>query len=307
MSRPLRFIPPGSLVEVTTRTLQGRLLLTPSPELNDLILGVIGKAQALYGMSIHAFVFLSTHAHFLLSPSSAAQLARFMQFVNANVAKEAGRLHAWRERLWSRRYRAIVVADEQAAHGRLRYILAHGVKEGLVGSSGSWPGPNCVDALTTGELLRGTWLDRSAECKARERSETVVPSQFATTFDVKLTPLPCLQHLSADQRQAHCRRVVGEITVRAEADNREKGRQPLGVAAILAQDPHSKPSTTDRSPAPFVHATHDSTVREFRAAYTAFVDAFRGGCVRLLERASELWGLFPLWAFPPPLPFTAPV
>jgi hypothetical protein len=306
MPRPLRFIPPGSLVEVTTRTLQGRLLLKPSPELTDLILGVIGKAQARYGMTIHVFVFLSTHAHFLVSPSSAGQLARFMQFVNANVAKEAGRLHVWPERLWSRRYRAIVVADEQAAHARLRYVLAHGAKEGLVGSSSSWPGPNCVDAITTGARLRGTWLDRSAEFKARERGESVLPSQFATTFDVQLTPLPCLQHLTADERQAHCRRIVAEIKARADAENREKGRQPMGVAAILAQDPHSKPATTDRSPAPFVHATHDSSMREFRAAYTSFFDAFRAGGRRLLQRASELRDMFPLWAFPPPLPFNAP-
>jgi hypothetical protein len=124
---------PGE-VEVTNCTIQGRLLLRPSPELTDIILGIIGKAQALYGMTLHAFVFLSTHAHFLLSPTSAAQVAQFMQFVNANVAKEAGRLHAWRDRLWSRRYRAIVVADDIAAMGRLRYILAHGAKEGLLAS-----------------------------------------------------------------------------------------------------------------------------------------------------------------------------
>jgi hypothetical protein len=54
MPRPLRFIPEKSLVEITTRALQGRLLLKPSPELTDLILGVIGKAQTLYGMTIHA-------------------------------------------------------------------------------------------------------------------------------------------------------------------------------------------------------------------------------------------------------------
>jgi putative transposase len=123
MPRPLRFVPAGSLVEITTRTIQGRLLLKPSPELTDIILGVIGKAQNLYKMTIHAFVVVGTHAHFLLSPSGADQLARFMQFVNANIAKEAGRLHLWRERLWSRRYRSIVVADEKAAHARLRYIF----------------------------------------------------------------------------------------------------------------------------------------------------------------------------------------
>jgi hypothetical protein len=64
MSRPLRFVPENSLVEITTRTFQGRLLLRPSPELTDIILGIIGKAQVLYGMTIHAFVFLSTHATF---------------------------------------------------------------------------------------------------------------------------------------------------------------------------------------------------------------------------------------------------
>jgi len=306
MPRSLRFIPENSLVEITTRTLQGRLLLKPSPQLTDLILGVIGKAQALYGMTIHAFVFLSTHAHFLLSPASAGQLALFMQFVNANIAKEAGRLHLWRERLWSRRYRAIVVADEKAAHARLRYILAHGAKEGLIGTPGAWPGPNCIAALTTGELLRGTWFDRSKEFLARQRGETVFPAQFATTFDVELTPLPCLQQMTAQERQAHYRRIVGEIQARAEAENREKGRTPLGVDRILAQDPHSKLASTDRSPAPFVHATSDSTEMQFRAAYRAFVDAYRAGTLRLRERARELREMFPLWAFPPALPFNAP-
>jgi hypothetical protein len=306
MARPLRFVPANALVEVTTRTIQGRLLLKPSPELSDIILGIIGKAQGLYGMAIHAFVLVSTHAHFLLSPSSAGQLAKFMQFVNANVAKEAGRLHLWRDRLWSRRYRSIVVADEKAAHARLRYILAHGAKEGLVGKSAEWPGPNCIAALTTGELLRGTWFDRSAEYIARQRGESVLPSQFATTFDVKLTPLPCLLHLTADQRQAECRRIVKEIQAAAEAENKAKGREPMGVTAILAQDPHSRPATTDRSPAPFVHASDEKTELEFRAQYRAFVDAFRAGAQRLRARARELAEMFPLWAFPPALPFNAP-
>jgi hypothetical protein len=273
MPRPLRFIPEHSIVEITTRTLQGRLLLKPSPELTEIILGINRKAQALYGMTIHAFVFLST------------QLALFMQFVNANVAKEAGRLHVWRERLWSRRYRSIVVADEKAAHARMRFILAHAAKEGILASPGAWPGPNCIAALTTGALLRGSWFDRSKEFLARQRGEQTLPMQFATTFDIKLTPLPCLLDITEDQRHAHYRRVVGEIQTKAEADNKEKGRTPMTVEAILAQDPHSKPATTDRSPAPFVHASDDDTA------------------LRLRDRAREIRDMFPLWAFPPQLPF----
>ncbi len=80
----------------------------------------------------------------------------------------------------------------------------------------------------------------------------------------------------------------------------------MGVAAILAQDPHAKPTTTDRSPAPFVHASDDSTEQEFRIRYRAFVDAFRAGALRLRDRAREIREMFPLGAFPPALPFNAP-
>ena len=62
MSRHLRFIPDGgALVEVTCRTVQGRLLLAPSPQLNDIILGVLGRAQRLYPVEIAGYVFVSNH------------------------------------------------------------------------------------------------------------------------------------------------------------------------------------------------------------------------------------------------------
>ena len=67
MARKLRFIPEGgALVEVTCRTIQGRFLLRPSPELNKIILGVLGKAQSLYPLEIVAYVWMSTHFHLLL-------------------------------------------------------------------------------------------------------------------------------------------------------------------------------------------------------------------------------------------------
>jgi hypothetical protein len=77
----------------------------------------------------------------------------------------------------------------------------------------------------------------------------------------------------------------------------------MTALAILTQNPHSKPATTDRSPAPFVHASDDSTEQEFRVAYRAFIDAFRAGALRLRGRAREIRDMFPPWAFPPQLPF----
>jgi hypothetical protein len=160
-----------------------------------------------------------------------------------------------------------------------------------------------VGIIAPGSKLRGTWHDRSAEYRARATGKAVKPGKFTTTYDIKLTPLPCLLDLTEDERQAHYRRVVGEVQAKAEAENKEKGRTPMTVEQILAQDPHSKPATTDRSPAPCVHATDDSTDQEFRVAYRAFVDAFRAGALRLRDRAKEIREMFPIGAFPPQLPF----
>ena len=72
MSRPLRFIPGKKiLVEVTTRTVHSRLLLRPSNELNEVVLGILGRAQELYDVQISAYVFLSNHFHIFLIVDSA--------------------------------------------------------------------------------------------------------------------------------------------------------------------------------------------------------------------------------------------
>jgi hypothetical protein len=96
------------------RTVHGRFLLRPSRTANDLVAGVIGRAQRKHGMKIHGLVVLSGHWHALLTPDSSQQLAAFMDFVAGNIAREIGRLHDWRETFWARRYRAIVVSDELA-------------------------------------------------------------------------------------------------------------------------------------------------------------------------------------------------
>ena len=60
----------GALVEVTLRTIQSRLLLRPGPAVNEIILGLLGRAQRLYGVRCCSVVFLMTQSEYLalLSP-----------------------------------------------------------------------------------------------------------------------------------------------------------------------------------------------------------------------------------------------
>ncbi len=284
------------------RTLQGLLLMRPSPLLCEIIIGILGRAQALYGLEIHAFVFMSNHYHLLCSPMDPEQLARAMCFINSNLAREAGRLHGFREKFWSRRYRAIPVTGELDAQiERLRYMLAHGCKEGFVLTPGEWPGVHCVDALLHGKPLQGVWFDRTLEFEARRRGIEFGARDFTTAYTVKLSPLPCWRHLSAEQYRKAVAELVSEVEADARLRLKETGREPAGAEFIRRQNPLSRPSRSKRSSAPIVHAASMATRRAFREAYRAFLAAFRRASAKL--RAGDRSAQFPRFSFPPSLPF----
>ena len=125
MTYPLRWFLPGVLYEITTRTIQERFLLRPGHRSRELIVGVIGRAQELYpAVQLHAFSYMSNHAHLLLSSSDGEQLALFLGFVNGQVARVMGRLHDWRGPFWGRRFRPIPALDAPSMIARLRYVMA---------------------------------------------------------------------------------------------------------------------------------------------------------------------------------------
>jgi|CXWL01.1.fsa_nt_gi REP element-mobilizing transposase RayT len=302
MSRKLRHVPPNCLFELTCRTFQNRPLLQPLPSVRDLILGILGRAQRIYGLEIHALVFLSTDYHLLVTARDARQLSLFMGYVNSNVARGVGRLIGWSDRFWGRRYEAIPVSSEDAAQlSRLRYLLSNGVKEGLVVRPEDWPGAHSVDALLGVGLLEGTWIDRTRWHEARRSRKSSDAKEFATTERVVLTPLPCLQHIDAEVRRQVVRDLIDSIVEEGAALRRASGRPPLGVEAILLQEPTSRPAAVERSPAPWVHAATQAVRNQFREAYQVFSAAFRAAAERL--KAGDTKAEFPPGSFPPALPW----
>jgi len=298
-------VPPGALVEVTNRTIHGRFLLRPSFELNTLVEGVIGRAQRLYRMKIVAYVFLSNHFHALILPEDAEQLARFMGYVEGNIAKEAGRLHDWRETFWPRRYRPIVLNDAPEVQiARLRYVLSQGSKEGLVSSPRQWPGPSSTMALMHGDPLEGLWFDRTQEYEARRRGEDVPRLRFATPEMITLSPLPCWEADPLHQLQTRVRAMVHEIETETEEREKRTGRPSLGVQAIYQQHPHDHPARSKRSPAPRFHAATREQRRIMERAYQRFYWAYREAAEKLRAGLQEV--SFPPGSFPPPLRFVSP-
>ncbi len=288
------------MVEVGNRTIQGRFLLRPTPKLTDIILGVLGRAQRLYGMNIHAFVFLSNHYHMLVSPTSTKQLADFMCFVDTNIAKEAGKLANWKGAFWAGRYSAIVVSSEEPAQiGRLQYVLSNGCKEGLVARAQDWTGASTASALMEGmNTLSGHWYDRTKEYRARQAGRTEL---FVVPETVTLSSLPCWAHLESTERLLLMRQMVGEIEDATEKMHRENGSSLLGMDKVLQRHPHSRPKDFAPSPAPLFHVASKRVRRLLVEAYSTFAENYRHAAERL--KAGDLQVSFPAGSFPPACPY----
>ena len=195
-----------------------------------------------------------------------------------------------------------MVSDEEEAQiERLRYGLAHGAKEDLVEGPRDWPGVHAVRGLLDGEVLEGLWFDRTQEYLARRRGEKFAPLQYATREVLELVPLPCWKPLTAEQRRARVAALVEDIESEAAARRKRTGVKPLGVAAVLAQNPLRRPKRTKKSPAPAFHAASKAVRRELWDAYALFVAAYRAAAEKLRAGVRDV--VFPRGSFPPALPF----
>jgi REP element-mobilizing transposase RayT len=299
MGWPLRMFQEEGFYFVTSRCFQGRLLLRPSQEMNEVVGGVLARAVQQSGgqVRLHAFTFASNHFHLLVWTKGAA-LASFMQYLRANLSRKVGRLVDWSGSFWERRYSAEPVLDDAALVGRLRYVLAHGVKEGLVERSAEWPGLTCLPQLLGPARRRFQWFNWTKRWSKR-RSEDMAgregrfAEQWGEPVELEVAPLPCWEGLGEEERRCAVRGLLEEV----EAEARARGKPVLGARAVQAQHPHTRPERLKRSPRPLGHASLPQALRELREQYRAFVAAFREAAARW--KRGDFSARFPLFSFPP--------
>ena len=272
------------------------MLLAPSEPLNRLILGAVGRAQRRYGVEVHAFVFLSNHYHMLISVRDVHQMARFVGYFEAKIAKEVARLTHWRDKIWARRYTAIPVSNEETAQEmRLEYLLSQGVKEGFVPHPGDWPGAQCVATLLEGVPIEGIWHDRTAEYRARLRGERPKPGEYSRSEVIELSPLPCWRDEPDERVRELAHHLVERVIAAAQETGKRKPKLPENV------HPTERPKHSKRSPAPWFHCASKAVRLELRAAYGQFRAAYRTAAEAL--HRGDLTAPFPDGCFPPPRPY----
>ncbi|HZI04322.1 MAG TPA: hypothetical protein VEZ71_09885, partial [Archangium sp.] len=75
--------------------------------------------------------------------------------------------------------------------------------------------------------------------------------EMAEPVEVEVAPLPCWEGLGKEERQRAVRGLVEGV----EAEARAQDKPVLGVRAVRAQHPHTRPERLERSPRPLGHAS----------------------------------------------------
>jgi REP element-mobilizing transposase RayT len=301
MGWPLRMFDPLRIYFVTVRCFQRRLLMRPSTETNDVLGGVLARAARMNGVEIFGFVFASNHVH-LLVKAPRGNLPRFMQYVLTNISKKVGHAVRWNGRFWERRYSAEPVLDEVALLGRVRYMLAHGPKEGLVRTCAEWPGLSSLAMMLDGTPRRFRWFNWTRKSKVRPSKSKVRPSSEGSgSFGEKwveqetltLTPLP-LQTLQSPEA---LRRFLHDAMEAIESEAARLHRRFMGRAAVLRQNPLRRARKKERSVRPPCHTSIPALLKEHLETYRAFVAAFREASSRW--RSGDVTAVFPEGAYRP--------
>lgn len=182
----LRYVKPGTSYLITKKTNDDRMLLLPTPEMNQVLLYTLILEARRYGILIHAFCFMGNHFHLIVTDPE-AELPAFMRQFLTDTSKAIQVLLGEDRKIWSgKRYSAPALLDLDAAERKTAYTVLNPARAGLTEPE-EWPG------LTSGALNSGDTV--SAMRPDFYFSPRYRPEQVA----IELAPLPSLYADPNDQ------------------------------------------------------------------------------------------------------------
>jgi len=303
VGRRLRDTQAGKLHLITCRTHQAELLLVPSPELNDLIGGIIALYARKYSITIYAVCILGNHYHLLVSAPE-AKLPEFAASVNREIARRTNWLLSRSGSLWARRYSDQVTIKQVDALEGLLYVITNPVNHGLVTHPRHWPGVNAYWQVLGEKPRVYSFIyyteyhraKRRAEC----RGEIVRREDYEIRTPLHLQPLPIFSELSDKERIEKLGVLLEERTEEIVRKRRRDGKGFMGRREVLQQAKRGTfPREVKVSPQPSCYSKDPECIREHRAEerqkrawYDVASERFRSG-----DYGVE----FPPYCFKPPL------
>ncbi len=266
MSTP-RQIVPGRTYLVTRRCTQRQFLLRPERAIDDAFLYCLAVAAERFGITVHGWLAMSSHIHYLVTDHR-GNLPAFLAFFHGMLARLVNSLRGRWENLWASEPTSAVWCVEAADRfDKLVYTLSNPVQDHLVERSSDWPGATSFAFHMTGRT--------KVFCRPRRffRDEGSMPE----TITLRAERLPGFEHLT-DAEWAHkIADALHDVEAAARAERAATGRGILGRKAVLRALPTDSPSTEEprRNLRPHVACLDETLRRAALWALSAFRHAYR--------------------------------
>ena len=301
MGRPLRCHAPGQYYLVTTRCHQARFFLRPDPELNDVVLEWLARAQRAFpNLRLHGVCAMSNHLH-LVVHDQGGELAAWASFFLGNLARAVNRLRKRSGTFFERRYSAEPILDDEALIDRIVYVVTNPVKAALCKRASQWPGVVLWARAGAPTEHDVSWIDREARRRAIATAPKVDRAEAERIQgQLRIDPLPQQGAGSSGDLEEAIRSREQEL----ESQRRIERRALLPFAKILTQSWHAAPRSPKRAPRPLCHASDPALRRAFIESFRDFTALFREAAERLKRGARAA---FPDWSYPPGRPLVRPV
>lgn len=286
----LRRLQPGTVWFVTVRCERRQFRLRPDQLRAEAVGFQLAAANAhCPGIQIHAVCQMTNHIHLVVTDTQ-SQLSNFMMRFNGLLARDINALDEVKGRFFERRFAASPILDLDAVVDRIVYTVCNPASANLVDSFEQWPGLCEAFVGSPPKTFRRT--DRRAFYRAlRLAEQTGTPvdeNDFVQMRTLTLVPVPGVRP----------ERIEAAIAERHRALHAKRGGSVLGVRAVLAVDPFDTPiSLSSKRPNPLCHTSVLERLKEFKAGWRDFVDAYKQASARF--RNGHFGVIFPSWTFRP--------
>ncbi len=258
--------------------------IVPYATFTDSIPNIIGSVMAnglqLYNVKLYGVMWMSNHGHLLLR-AKAEDFAKFMGYINGQIAVDVNRFLGRKHQLWSRRYSAAQVLDEAAELQMLGYLLANPQNAGIAESVEDWPGLSSAQFFFGKGEQRFLCFDRT-RWHNEGRPKDIAPYLSTVKLDHHL--LSQLARLEPKQVRRTVRRAIKKRLPDAAASSASSAaaavspirRQLTARTAIPTDRPaSSKIHPRKRSRQPLCHTTNPTYRKIFNEWYRVFRVAYR--------------------------------
>lgn len=325
MSDNIRVYVPGYVYELVIPVLNHQRLLKPTPDVQRPLRGLLAQLSTMRGIQLHAYAVLSSHLHLLVTTQATQAIPVAMQDFKSAAAKRVNRALGRRGPLWNGPYGATMVTHEPRKQlERLRYVLRHGEKEGLVADVTTSP------FLNAAKVILGTDPKEGLDMKLVPMPVlALVPRQVQLEV-VRLLLRSDLKDGEALDLALERLAAASKSEVRPESQNAETAGEPQGAPGspasvtnvtslgdqmpeeyreVFANPPRrarpdapgrrSDVPTSRRRKPPKVHASSLDLRTRWLALFNAIAEMYADISPHFM--AGEMTEPFPTWTLRPPL------